>query len=196
MRKFCWLILVLFPGLSMKAQTIPTELQKLVTSFIADESEDAVVGDWAVGEPSKYDVKWSTDKLESGNDPNFSFFRNGMTSAYYRGKTLLNSQKPISWAVTLRGPKEGYTSYSIASSPSSELNDFSIESIFSKDAGTWNLLSSCDEAGKKFRFYEVHLPGKTVHYIKISLIPRSTATAIRIDGYDAGSKELASTDCQ
>jgi len=108
----------------------------------------------------------------------------------------LNSQKPISWAVTVKGPKAGFTNYSIVSSPSSELNEFSIESIFTKDAATWTLLQSCDEPGKKFMFYEVRIPGKDVHYLRIQLIPRSSATAIRIDGYDPGSKDYADLNCE
>jgi hypothetical protein len=193
MRKLSLFILFIGTCLSLRSHTIPTELQKLIISFIPNEGD---VGAWGVGEPARYDVKWSADKVESSDDPAISFYRNGMTSAYYRGKTLLNSQRPISWAVTIKGPKEGFTNYSIVSSPSSELNDFSIESIFSKDEASWTLLQSCDQANKKFKFYEVKVPGKDVHYIRIQLIPRTSATAIRIDGYDPGSKDNADLNCE
>ncbi len=193
MRKFSLLLLLMAAGNMSRAQTIPTELQKLIISFIPAEGS---LASWGVGNPSMYDVKWSADKVESSDDPSINFYRNGMTSAYYRGKTLLNSQKPISWAVSIKGPKDGFTNYSIVSSPSSELNNFSIESIFTNDAATWTLLQSCDEEGRKFRFYEVRVPGKDVHYLRIQLIPRSSATAIRIDGYDAASKDNADLGCE
>jgi len=75
MRKLLLSFMLFGTSLALWAQTIPTELQKLIISFTPAEGS---VGSCAVGNPSAYDVKWAADKIEMSADTAINFYRNGM----------------------------------------------------------------------------------------------------------------------
>ncbi|MGZ5248280.1 MAG: hypothetical protein ACXWCR_14325, partial [Flavitalea sp.] len=99
------------------------------------------------------------------------------------------------WEVILKGPRMGYSSYTSISGASKELNGFNIESLFPDQNVQSKLLKSCNSSNGGFDFYEVKIPGKDIHYLKISRADQNGATAIKIDGYDAFAMKDAQLDC-
>lgn len=190
-----FIVLILATSSISFSQTRGTELSTLITKLITDSTGFENVGDWAIGNATKYPVTWKTDLVMS-DDPSINFYRSGLSSIVYKGKTLLNAiNRPMPWEVMLKGPRMGYSSYTIISGASAELNDFSIESLFPDGSVQSKLIKSCNTSGVLFDFYEVKVPGKDLHFLKISRAEKNGTTAIRIDGYDAFAMKDAKLDC-
>ena len=190
-----FIVLILAASSVSFSQTRGTELSTLITKLITDSTGFENVGDWAIGNATKYPVTWKTDLVMS-DDPSINFYRSGLSSIVYKGKTLLNAMnRPMPWEVMLKGPRMGYSSYTIISGASAELNDFSIESLFPDGSVQSKLIKSCNTSGVLFNFYEVKVPGKDLHFLKISRAEKNGTTAIRIDGYDAFAMKDAKLDC-
>lgn len=190
-----FIVLILASASVSLGQTRGTELSTLVTKLITDSTGFENVGDWAVGNATKYPVMWKTDVVMS-DDPSINFYRSGLSSVVYKGKTLLNAMnRPLPWEVMLKGPRMGYSSYTIISGASAELNDFNIESLFPDQNVQSKLLKTCNTSSGGFDFYEVKIPGKDLHYMKISRAEQNGATAIRLDGFDAFAMKDAKLDC-
>jgi hypothetical protein len=90
----------------------------------------------------------------------------------------------------LKGPRMGYTSFSIISSPSADIKPkYTIDSLFGKKAFRAKLIKSCDaNTISGFYYYELKLPKKDLAFLKLSWITLNGNTAIRIDCYDNWSK--------
>jgi hypothetical protein len=97
----------------------------------------------------------------------------------------------------LKGPRMGYSSFSIISSPASDMQPkYTIDSILGEKPFKAKLLKSCDAktlAG--FYYYELKLPKKDIAFIKLSWISLNDSTAKRIDCFDSWSKYAAKLDC-
>jgi acyl CoA:acetate/3-ketoacid CoA transferase alpha subunit len=97
----------------------------------------------------------------------------------------------------LKGPRSGYTSFSIISTPSAALGvKYTIDSVFGNKPFKAKLLKNCDS--KKltgYYYYEVKLPKKDVAFIKFTWLSANGNTAIRIDCYDSWSKYAVKLDC-
>lgn len=182
---------------TLYAQPPKTELYDLIKKLIPDSTGYENVGDWAVGEPKKFPIKWQTDRIEMSDDTSINFYRRGMMDITINGRSFMQAAQPVKWNMMLKGPRMGYTSFSIISSPSTEIQPkFTIDSLFGKKYFTTKLLKSCDAKSiGGLYYYELKLPKKDIIYLKVSWVTVNGATAIRIDCYDNWSKYAAKLDC-
>lgn len=186
-----------FIFLSFVSSAQKTELSALLKKIICDSSGYENAGDWAVGNAKKFPVKWKEDRLIMSEDTSINFYRLGTADITINGKTFTQSSQPVKWNVMLKGPRMGYTNFSIISSPSTEMNPkFTIDSVFNKQAFTAKLIKSCDTKPLTgFYYYELKLPRKDIVFIKLSWLSINGNTAMRIDCYDNFSKYAAKLDC-
>lgn len=197
MKKFILLLLFSCVNLLLYAQSPKIEMYDLVKQFLYDSSGFENVGEWGVSKPKKYAVDWKADRVEMSPDTSINFYRLGSADVKIHGRTITQKGSPIKWQFMLKGPRMGYTSFSMISAPSTELKPkFTLDSLFANKPYTSKLISSCDDktlAG--YYYYEVKLPKKDVAYIKVSWISVNGNTAIRLDGYDNYSRYAVKLDC-
>ena len=173
------------------------ELYNLVKEFLTDSTGYENVGDWAAGEPKKFAIKWKADQIEMSDDTAINFFRQGTANITIKGKSYLQAGQPVKWNVMLKGPRMGYTSFSIVSSASAELKPkMTIDSIFGKKPFNAKLLRSCDSKTQSgYYYYELKLPKEDMVFLKLSWLSINGNTAIRIDCYNHWSSHAAKLDC-
>jgi hypothetical protein len=180
------------------AQSTRTELYDLIKKLLYDSTGYENVGDWAVGQPKKFPVKWKADRIEMSEDTSINFYRMGTADIAVKGRSYKQAGQPVKWNIMLKGPRMGYSSFSIISSPSTEIQTaYTLDSIFGKKPFTAKLLQRCDSktlAG--FYYYELKLPKKDVAFIKLSWISLNGNTAIRIDCFDSWSRYAVKLDCK
>ncbi len=197
MRKFILYLLFACSTLTATAQSTKTELYDLIKKLLYDSTGYENVGDWAVGRPKKFPVKWNEDRIIMSEDTSINFYRMGTADITMKGRSFMKAGQPVKWNVMLKGPRMGYTSFSIISSPSEELQPkYIIDSMFGKKPFIVKLLKSCDTktlAG--YYYYELKLPKKDLAFIKLSWLSVNGNTAIRIDCYDNWSKYAVKLDC-
>lgn len=197
MRKFILYLLFACSTLTASAQSTKTELYDLIKKLITDSTGYENAGDWAVGQPKKFPVKWNEDRIIMSEDTSINFYRTGSADITIKGRSFMKAGQPVKWNVMLKGPRMGYTSFSIISSSSEEIQPkYIIDSVFGKKPFTSKLLKSCDTktlAG--YYYYEVKLPKKDLAFIKLSWLSVNGNTAIRIDCYDNWSKYAVKLDC-
>lgn len=182
---------------SAYAQPPKTEVYDLIKKLVYDSTGYENVGDWAVGEPKTFPVKWQADRIEMSDDTSINFFRRGVTTLTVNNK-LITTENGGAWNIMLKGPRMGYTSFSMISPASANLHPkFSIDSLFAGKKYQATLLKSCDTKPMHgYYFYELKIPKKDLAYLKISWITVSGKTAYRIDGYDGWSKHAAKLECR
>ena len=197
MKKFILYVLVTCTSITAYTQSVKTELYDLIKKLIPDSSAYESVGDWTVGEPKRSPVKWQTDNIIMSEDTSINFYRRGTADIIINGHSFMQGSQPAKWNIMVKGPRMGYTSFSIISSPSAEMQPkYTIDSIFSKKLFTAKLLKRCDNktfAG--YYYYEVKLPKESIAFIKLSRISLNGNTAIRIDCFDNWSKYAVKLDC-
>ena len=198
MKKIILLIAVVGSTVAASAQVPKTELYDLIKKLLTDSTGYDNAGDWAVGTPKKFPVAWKADRLEMSDDTSINFYRMGTAAITVKGKSYMQSGQAIKWNVMLKGPRAGYTSFSIISSPM--CNDMqpksNIDSVLGNKPFMAKLIKNCDAktlAG--YYYYELKLPKKDIVYLKLSWISLNGSTAIRIDCYDNWSKYAAKLDC-
>lgn len=180
------------------AQPPKTELYDLVKMLLTDSTGFDNVGDWGVGSPKKFPVLWKNDRVEMSADTSINFFRMGLANITLKNKSYTQDGKLLKWNLLLKGPRAGYTSFSIISSPLSSTMPpkYNIDSVFGKKPFSAKLLKSCDNktiAG--YYYYQLKLPKKDITYIKLSWISVNGSTALRIDCFDNFSKYAVKLDC-
>ena len=180
------------------AQTIKTEMYDLIKKLLSDSTGFENVGDWAVGQPKKFPVKWKTDGIEMSEDTSINFYKMGSANIAIKGHIFKDGYLPIKWNIMLKGPRMGYTSFSIISSQGNEMQPKNnIDSIFGNKPFTAKLLESCDtKVLTGYYYYELKLPRKDLAFLKISWISVNGKTALRIDCFDNFSKYAVNLDCQ
>lgn len=182
----------------IQAQSPKTALYDLVKKLLYDSTGYENVGDWAVGNPKKFPVKWKEDRIIMSEDTAINFYRMGAADITVNGRSFIQNGQPVKWNVMLKGPRMGYTSFSIISSPPcSEMTPrFTIDSLFGSKPFKAKLLKSCDtKLPAGYYYYEVKLPKKDMAYIKISWLSLNGGTSMRIDCYDSYSKYAVKLDC-
>lgn len=196
MKKLFLLVFLAATGFAATAQT-KTELYDLIKKFLYDSTGYENVGDWAVGNPKKFPVKWEADRIEMSDDTSINFFRRGSADITIKEKSFITGTTPAAWKIMLKGPRMGYTSFSIISSNSAELKTHAtIDSLFGNKNFKAKLLKSCDHSTLRgYYYYEVKLPKKDMAFIKFSWLSVNGSTAIRIDVYDSWSKYAVKLDC-
>ena len=133
MRKFTLFLLLQTFALLLSAQPAKTELYDLIRKLVFDSTGFENVGDWAVGQPQKFPVKWQADRIEMSKDTSINFFRLGTANISVKGKTFMHSGQPVKWNIMLKGARAGYSSFSILSSTSSEIMPkLTLDSLFGK----------------------------------------------------------------
>ena len=198
MKKLLLYIAILSTAFTATAQSPKTELYDLIKKLLTDSSGYENVGDWSVGAPKKFPVKWKNDMLEMSDDTSINFFRIGTADIMIKGKSFMQAGLPLKWSIMIKGPRMGYTSFSIVSSPlSSELQPrYNLDSVFSKKPFTATLLKSCDAKNiSGYYYYQLKLPKKDIAFLKLSWVTVNGNTAIRIDCFDNYSKYAAKLDC-
>ena len=179
------------------AQSTKTELYDLIKKLLNDSTGYENVGDWAVGQPNKFPVKWKEDRIIMSEDTSINFYRLGTAELTIKGRSFMQAGKPVTWNIMLKGPRMGYASFSIISSGSGEMQPkYSLDSIFGKKPFTARLLKSCDaKTLSGYYYYELKLPKKDIAFIKLSWLSVNGNTAIRIDCFDNWSKYAVKLDC-
>lgn len=198
MKKFLLCIASISCSLTIVAQSPKTELYDLIKKLLTDSTGYENVGDWAVGTPKKFPVKWKTDRIEMSEDTSINFFRMGTAAITIKGKSIMQAGQSVNWNLMLKGPRMGYTSFSIVSSPlSNELQPkYNLDSVFGKKPFTAKLLKSCDTKSiSGYYYYQLKLPKKDIAFIKLSWVSVNGNTAIRVDCFDNYSKYAAKLDC-
>ncbi|MBI1780021.1 MAG: hypothetical protein HYR66_01415 [Sphingobacteriales bacterium] len=197
MKKILLLMLIYYCSDATHAQSSKTELYDLIKKLVSDSTGEPGVGEWGVGEPKKLPVKWKEDRVIMSDDTSINFYRLGTADIIIKGKSFAQNSQPVKWNIMLKGPRMGYTSFSIISSPSNEmLPKFTIDSVFGKKPFTSKLIKSCENktiAG--YYYYEIKIPKKEIVYIKLSWLSLNGNTAMRIDCYNDYSKYAAKLDC-
>jgi hypothetical protein len=183
--------------LAVYSQPAKTELYDLLKKLLYDSTGYENVGDWGVGQPKKFPVNWKADKIEMSDDTAINFYRAGTANVMIAGRSLMQMDQPVKWSVMLKGPRMGYSSFSIITSATKMLNPrTNIDSLFGKRAYTAKLIKRCDEKEMTgYYYYQLKLPKKDVAYIKISWLSVNGNTAVRIDGFDEYSKYAAKLSC-
>jgi hypothetical protein len=198
MKKIILLIIIACSFLTATAQSRKTELYDLIKKLLTDSTGYESVGEWAVGEPKKFPVNWKEDRLIMSEDTSINFYRSGNVNISINGKTFMQGTQPLKWNIMLKGPRSGYTNFSIISSPLSNSihPKYTPDSLFGKKAFTARLIKSCDTKPLSgYYYYELKLPKKDIAYLKISWITVNDNSAIRLDCYDAFSKYAVKLEC-
>jgi len=183
---------------TMSAQTGRTELYDLIKKLLYDSTGYENVGDWAVGKPAKYPIKWKAERIEMSDDTSINFYRAGSPEIMIKGRTYMQAAQPVKWNIMLKGARMGYSSFSIISSASNELQPkYTLDSLFGKKPFQAKLIKSCDtKPVSGYYYYEVKLPKKDLAFIKISWLSVNDSTAIRLDCFDSWSKYAVKLDCK
>lgn len=197
MKKFILYFIISFSAVTASAQSTKTELYDLIKKLLTDSTGYENVADWAVGQSKNFPVKWQTDRIEMSDDTSINFFRRGTADITINGKSFIQAGQPVKWNLMLKGPRMGYTSFSIISSPGNQLQPkYTIDSIFGEKPFTAKLLKKCDDKTfSGYYYYEIKLPKKDIAYLKISWISLNGNTALRIDGYSSWSTYAVKLDC-
>jgi len=197
MKKLLLHILFVCCTFSAAAQSSKTELYELVKKMLYDSTGYENVGDWAVGKPKKFPVKWKADRIEMSEDTSINFYRMGAVDITVKGRSFMQAGQPVKWNILLKGPRMGYSSFSIISSPCSEMQPkYTIDSIFGKKPFAAKLLKSCDaKTLSGYYYYELKIPKKDIAFIKLSWISINGNTAIRLDCFDSWSKYAVKLEC-
>lgn len=174
------------------------ELYDLIKKLWVDSTGYSEVGDWAVGNPKKFPVKWKEDRIIMSEDTSINFYRMGSADVSIAGKTFTHEDKPVIWNVMLKGPRMGYTSISMISSPSKDFSALTtLESLFEGKPFKAELLKSCtNKKTTGFYYYKLKLPKKDFIYLKLSWITLNGVTALRFDGYLDWTNYAAKLDCK
>ena len=198
MKKIIAVISCSFIVFTMSAQTGRTELYDLIKKLLYDSTGYENVGDWAVGKPAKYPIKWKADKIEMSNDTSINFYRAGVPEIMIKGRTYMQAAQPVKWNIMLKGARMGYSSFSIISSASNEMQPkYTLDSLFGKKPFQAKLIKSCDTKPiSGYYYYEVKLPKKDLAFIKISWLSVNGNTAIRLDCFDSWSKYAVKLECK
>jgi hypothetical protein len=180
-------------SIAASSQTTKSELYDLIKKLITDSSGYENVGDWGV----KSSIKWKTENIVMSEDTSINFYRLGTVDITIKGQSFKQGTEAVKWNIMLKGPRMGYTSFSIISSPAKDFQPkYTIDSLFGKKNFMAKLLKSCDaKALSGYYYYEVKLPKKDIAFIKFSWISVNGNTAIRIDCYDNFSKYAVKLDC-
>ena len=152
MKKILLSLLIIVSSTFLFAQK-KVELFDLVKSLAENKGND--MGDWAVGKPTAYPVKWKEDKVTMSEDTAINFYRQGFADIMVNGVSAVPSTKPAN--VMLRGPRSGFMAYSIlVIYKNNNTLPPSIDSLFGKKTYTSTLVKSCViNQTSGFNYYQV-----------------------------------------
>lgn len=171
-----------------------TELYDLVNKLIPDSSGHENVGSWGIGKSRIYPVAWKANHIERSKDTSINFFRSGVTDVAIRKKSVTS---PAKWTVMIKGARNGYTSFSIVSPPSKNLQPvISLDSIFGVKPFKVQLLKTCKKSRLSgFNYYKLKIPRKDESFLKVSWKTNNGKTVLRLDGYAGRSRNTVDLKC-
>jgi hypothetical protein len=181
----------------IKAQETKVDIYDLVKKLVCDSTGYSNIGDWDVSRTQKIPIAWKENRIIMSDDTSINFYMTGTVNISVRGKTFKQETVPVKWNIMLKGPRMGYSSFSIVSSPSKEMPiRYTVDSFFAGKPFKARLLRSCDKKELTgYYYYELKIPKKDIAYIKFSWISVNGNTAFRIDCYDAGSNYAVKLNC-
>lgn len=156
------------------------------------------IGDWDVSKAKKIPIKWKEDRIIMSDDTSINFYRLGSLDIQVAGKSFMLNGQPVKWQIMLKGPRMGFSSFSIISTASKELlGKYTLDSLFKDKDYFAKLLKKCDaKALAGYYYYQLKMKGKDVLYIKTSWVNVNGNVMIRIDGYDDWSKYAVKLECK
>lgn len=180
------------------AQSNKTNMYDFIKMLLYDSTGFENVGDWQIGENKKFPVMWKDDRIIMSDDTSINFYRRGIADIVLNNRSLKQAGQPVKWNIMLKGARSGYSSFSMLSSPSNEIQPkWSVDSLFGNKPFKAKLLKSCDTKPLMgYYYYEVKVPKKDILYLKISWLTMNGNTALRIDGYDSWSKYAVKLECR
>lgn len=180
------------------AQSNKTNMYDFIKMLLYDSTGFENVGDWQIGENKKFPVMWKDDRIIMSDDTSINFYRRGIADIVLNNRSLKQAGQPVKWNIMLKGARSGYSSFSMLSSPSNEIQPkWSVDSLFGNKPFKAKLLKSCDTKPLTgYYYYEVKIPKKDILYLKISWLTMNGNTALRIDGYDSWSKYAVKLECR
>lgn len=180
------------------AQSNKTSMYDFIKMLLYDSTGFENVGDWQIGENKKFPVMWKDDRIIMSDDTSINFYRRGIADIVLNNRSLKQAGQPVKWNIMLKGARSGYSSFSMLSSPSNEIQPkWSVDSLFGNKPFKAKLLKSCDTKPLMgYYYYEVKVPKKDILYLKISWLTMNGNTALRIDGYDSWSKYAVKLECR
>jgi hypothetical protein len=198
MKKLALSILLSCITVIISAQSYKIELYDFIKKLLYDSTGYENVGSWAVDEPKKYPVAWKTEGIVMSDDTSINFYRLGTADITVNKRNFLHAGQLVKWNIMLKGARSGYSSFSILSTASNEIQPkYTIDSLFGNKSFTAKLLKSCDtKPVTGYYYYEVKIPKKDVAYLKITWLTINGNTALRIDGYDSWSNYAVKLDCR
>lgn len=199
MKKLLLIPAILCIATAASAQSNKTELYDLIKKLAFDSTGYSNVGDWGIALSKGFPVKWKENRVIMSDDTAINFYMSGTANVSIRGKAFMQAPNvPVKWSFMLKGPRMGYTNFSMVSSPSKEFGvKYTIDSLFGNKPYKAKLLKSCDSKTMNgYYYYEVKLPKKDVLFIKFSWLSLNGNTAIRVDAYDDWSKYAVKLDCK
>ncbi|MDB5201499.1 MAG: hypothetical protein JWQ27_908 [Ferruginibacter sp.] len=192
MKKFGLALGFFLLACTIQAQTKPVALYDLLKKLIQDSTEYTTTGDWAVGKPGMYPVRWQKDRLEMSDDIKINFFRKGNATI------LLNSKAPAAeWNVILMGPRMGFTSFVLTSEPSLNFAPKqALDSLLGNKNYTITILKNCaTKTDMGFNYYRMMLPKKVSAWVKLSWAAKEGKYIVRLECYDDWSRQNVDLSC-
>lgn len=179
------------------AQPKKVELYDLVKKLAADSLGYESAGDWAMGQSASIPVQWELNRIIMSDDEKINFYRKGKAAVTVMGKTYSAAGKPVTWDVMLMGPRMGHTSFRIQSGTYPGIGPKpGPDSLFGKKAYSYKMLQECIKPNHGFYYYELKMPKKNTCWVKQSWQCTSGACNIRLEVYDAWSKQYTELGCK
>jgi len=176
-RIFLIVVILLVPFFHfVQSQNRNIELFDLVNIFTPDKALNYNLYDWNTG-ANKSQIQWLSNGIEMGDS---EFYRNGEAVVSISGKTISCLEKrivPCKWQISLTGSRNGYTSFSISSINSQELEIMTIEKLFSGQKFVYKLISQDDDC----KIYKVSFPNKKPIKMVISWSCGSAGCSLNIE---------------
>lgn len=198
MKKLILSILLSGITIMVVAQSNKTNMYDFIKMLLYDSTGFENVGDWQLSENKKFPVTWKDDRVIMSDDTSINFYRRGIADIVLNNRSFKQAGQPVKWNIMLKGARSGYSSFSMLSSPSNEIQSkWSVDSLFGNKPFKAKLLKSCDTKPLiGYYYYEVKIPKKDIVYLKISWLTVNGNTALRIDGYDSWSKYAVKLECR
>lgn len=177
----------------VNGQVSQTNLYDLIRSLLYDSTGYENVGDWGVGAPDKFPVKWEADRIEMSEDSSVHFYRAGIAQVAVTGDVHTADK----WSLVIEGPRMGYTSFTLSGPATAAFkSNHSLEALLGDKPYRATLIKRCDtKPDHGFLYYELKLPAKDIEFVKLSWYPSNGNTLLRMEGYDNWSKYAVNLDC-
>ena len=127
------------------AQVSKIELYNLIQKLWMDSTGYSNIGDWDISKAQKIPIKWKEDRIIMSDDTSINFYRLGSLDIQIGGQSFMLNGQPVKWQIMLKGPRMGFSSFSIISTASKELlGKYTLDSLLRDKQYSAKLLKKCD----------------------------------------------------